>query len=155
MNHKLATAIKEAADKLAQQKPPTADPVAIGDEFVLPVKTDITLSWLVVNFHPDDKSLALVVPTDDAPFFGVCDVKGEPPRIARTGFSEWTSVQSLPIANRVDYGLTDWAKACRVVLAGLARGKPPQSTPEQEACEADPNYEHHCADIEAACAQVR
>ncbi len=154
MNDKLRAEIKDAADKLANQKPPTNDPHAIGDEFVLPIKTDITLSWLIVNFHVDDPTLAIVVPVADFPLLGVCDVMGEPPRVAHCGYSEFANIAQLPIANRVDYGLTEWAKNCRRVLGMLARGKTPKRTPERDGVELNPDYENHCADIAKCCAQL-
>lgn len=133
-------------------RPPTKNPVSIGDEFVLPLtsETPICETWMVINFHVDDKNLALVVPCDNFFLAGVCDVRisdpltpSQAPFFARCGYSCWIPVDKLPIANRVDYGFTEEAKQCRKILANLVRGND-IGTDEQKKVEADLNYQNHC-----------
>jgi hypothetical protein len=157
MNQKIKDAIEAAVLRLENKKPPTNNPVAIGDQFVLEMRTDIDISLLVINVHPDIAHTFLLVPMDSAPWVGLCDVicAEQLPLIARAQFSLWLPEQALPIANRVDYGYAKTAKACRHLLFELARGRFAKETPEIMRVENDTNYESHCFEVNALIAQLQ
>lgn len=147
--------IAAAADRLDAAKAMEAElsqctePARVGDVYVLPSDTDVTLSWLVVNLYPDSEDLALVVPVDDAPFVGVCDIRfGSSPDVARCGYSFWVVREELNPEQRVSAGLQMEAHFCRSVLAKLARGQTPTHNAEQDATENDPEYWEHCREVE-------
>lgn len=147
MNEKLQNAVEQAAKNL-DRKPPADHPTAVGDEFVFPLKTDVTVSFLVVNFHPDDPTTALLVPLTDFPFSDVCDVKADGPTFARCGLSCWLETDKTPVANRVNYGLTDLARECRTTLAKMVRGQ------LNGGGEYNEDYLEHCEDVEDVLEQL-
>ncbi len=156
---RLRLAVAEAAEKVEALKQRQAElsqctePARIGYLYVVPSESDVAFSWLVVNLHPDDSNLALVVPVTDFPLIGVCDVTLPTlaPDVARCGFAHWVVRSELKQEERVDGGWS-WlllAFHCRKVLHRMATGQELQYTAEQDTAENDPEYEDHCEEVEA------
>jgi len=91
--------------------------------------------WLVVREHPDDPTALLVVPVDDHPLLGTCDVPIEAPDAARCGCGSWA--HAAVFRDRVDHQ-PDAVRPVREVMARLARG---QATGRPGDADEDPEYE--------------
>jgi hypothetical protein len=153
---RLRQVVAAAAEKAEQQQQRAAEmatntePAAVGDLYVMPDQdTDITLSWLVVRIHPDNSALALVVPVDDFPLVGVCDVPLTGPKYCRCDCAFWVVRSELRPEYRVDSGWLLPAQDCRKVLHRLATGQELGGTEEQDRTEDDPEYEAHILELMA------
>lgn len=144
---KLQDAIEDAVENLRRRRlvPPLTQALGVGDVLVLPSfgKADYGFEWLVVNTHPDDANLILLVPVDTTPLLGVCDCEGfvEPLYRCRCGFSVWAARERLSTQWRINSQWVETAERCRRILAALARGQEIPATQDQKNTEADPNYE--------------
>src|SRR5690242_17415698 len=91
----LRDAIAEASDSLRTVSPDVTSSDARGVAGHLYVfHVEVALEWLMVREHPDDEMLALLVPCDDFPLVGSCDVRVpldliDRPLIARCGEAIW------------------------------------------------------------------
>lgn len=124
-----------------------------GRLLVCDLPTDVTVEWLEVRRDAD--AGILLVPTDDGPFCGACDVRLEVAdfqgirqayRFARCGVSVWVTPEDLGRCGPIEVGAVsaDELKEVRQVLADLARGRP---MPDASA-DNDPEYWHLTAELE-------
>ena len=105
------------------------------------------VSYLILSTHPDDESLFFVVPVDQVTFLvGVADVEIRN-GIARCGYGLWLSRSHFTGQHRCAVSDPADLKKCRQKMADLARGQV-KSTEEAEAVECDPEYQHHCANLD-------
>jgi hypothetical protein len=146
VNDKLRRAIDSAKAALAtteaELKALSADttPADVGDRYVVPDSlSTIGIEWLVVRIHPDDATTVLVVPVDTSPYVGVCDLV-EGIDCARCGCAFWVVRSELRPEWRVGRSVF-LAERCKRVLHLLATGRKIDATADQNATEADPNYQ--------------
>ena len=116
-----------------------------GRLLVCDLPTDITVEWLEVRRA--DSGEILLVPTDDAPFCGACDVRlnggtafgvRQGDRFARCGVSVWVQPEDLGRHKPHEVGTVSPRELASVrrVLADLARGRPMPDA----AADDDPEY---------------
>jgi len=122
-----------------------------GDLYGFKLATDVSVEWLVVR---EMDGLYLLVPADDTPMVGTCDVRlpsarqpGQAEMIARCGLSTWAHPADLSRRGPVRFGAVDATDlgVVRVVLSRLARGVIPGGDgPDDD----DPTYWHLCQELE-------
>lgn len=127
---------------------------APGDLYLFPVDdNDLGIEWLVVRHHPDDPSLVLLAPCDQAPFVGTPDVRVNAlhrgsPYVVRCGYTKWLTAKSCK--NLVGIVPEDQVELVRKCLADLVRGR---ELPQGED-DFNPEYEELCNDVAQAVASL-
>jgi len=114
-----------------------------GDVYVFDLPTDVSAFWLVVREHPEG-GLFLLVPTDDTPTVGGCDVPvpsfiGPPyaTQYARCGLSVWCDPADLirHAPRRAGAVSPGDLGHVRRFLHDMVRGLVPTSTPDDDDAE--------------------
>lgn len=112
----------------------------VGDVYIFSPaeKDDMMLFWIIVN--QVDNDLFTVIPLDDFPFLGSCDISIELLDLkARCGRGLFLSGEYLKTQTLIDF-VPDQVPPIKRELAALARGQT-VSTEEQTCTNADPEYE--------------
>lgn len=116
-----------------------------GDVYRSPAAGAADFEWVVLRSHPDDPHLLCVVPADDNPLAGRCDVvvprdAACGPLTLRCGYGLWIHALRLPRALRTGWVEHRFVHAARELLGKMVRGRLEVSASRHEV-EADPEYE--------------
>ncbi len=129
-------------------------PPAPGDLYVLWLRTQVPVEWLVVRAHPEHQDQLFVVPVDDAPLAGTPDVPlpqelVHRPLTARCGQGAWVPAAILPKRCRVSALPPEALLLVREGVARLVRGEF-VNDPQREQADDNPNYADWMALVEKA-----
>jgi hypothetical protein len=156
--------IAEKAKRMAEREPEKqrilarTDPAQVGDVYILLFQDDIYVEWVVVRPHPDDNEYLLIVPIDDFPFMGMCDIRlfgyeDTDAMVARCNHSHWIPRSWLSGGKRVEELPSEFVKKIRQTLAKMARLLELDPLTEDDVTD-DPDYmdweddlEQHFRDI--------
>jgi hypothetical protein len=144
MNHaeRLKKAIADAAARLSMYRVGENEVHYPGDLYVCDDGIEGSVEWLHVRDCPDDNDLVLLVPVDDFPLEGCCDVNldhcQQRPMVARCGAAVWVPKKGLlKVAQRVTR-ILDGVTEVSTMMAHMARGEIERETDVDD----DPEYEH-------------
>ncbi len=126
----------------------------IGKLYIFDLVTDRSIEWLVVRDLQDGESYVQVVPCDDTPLIGCCDVavchdralEGQAKMFARCGVSLWCGMSDLFSHRMTAVGdvSSEELSNVRKRLAEIARGIIPVSTPDDD----DLEYIELCGELD-------
>ena len=129
--------------------------IAPGDLYVFNTREHVGLEWLVVRYHPDNRRLVLLAPTDDFPLLGETDLvdpSNDRFKVVRCGEVEWLPIDLCEERLRVGMVSEDFLKLVRQRLFDLVNGRP-FDVPKPLA-DLDPEYEEWIQDIRQARSEL-